>query len=100
MKLESRVILAAENVRPGGVRPVIAHVLQLVPLLAGAGTRSLQALSQIPHHADTVEEQVGRKAQPDTCRGLGRQGTTLLLLREVRLVLARAVVLNTPPPLL
>ena len=55
MKLEGRVILAAENVRPGGVRPVIAHVLQLVPLLAGAGTRSLQALSQIPHHADTVK---------------------------------------------
>ena len=97
MELEGGVILAAENVRPGGVGPVITHVLQLVPLPAGAGTRGLQALSQIPHHADTVEEQVGGKAQPDTCWGLGRVGTALLLLllRDVRLVLTGAV-LNPP----
>ena len=98
MELEGGVILAAENVRPGGVGPVITHVLQLVPLPAGAGTRGLQALSQIPHHADTVEEKVGGKAQPDTCWGLGRVGTALLLLllRDVRLVLTGAV-LNPPP---
>ena len=97
MELEGGVILAAENVRPGGVGPAITHVLQLVPLPAGAGTRGLQALSQIPHHADTVEEQVGGKAQPDTCWGLGRVGTALLLLllRDVRLVLTSAV-LNPP----
>ena len=49
MELEGGVILAAENVRPGGVGPVITHVLQLVPLPAGAGTRGLQAPGAVRH---------------------------------------------------